>query len=393
MLDKIGKFDIMVFMAEQKREYYLDWLRIVVVALLVPHHIAITFSHIGDAYVFLPIKDNSLYFFIQSTFLNLWFMRLLFFVSGISTYYALQKRTNREYITERCKKLLLPTIFAIIFICPIMAYFRAININNFQGSIIQFFPIFFTKFETYLGWAHFWFLIYLFVYSLVFLALKVVLKNNIQIIEKTGSFLAKGKNIILPLFIITFFEIVFRPFYPGLQNLVDDWANFTVYLSFFILGYVMTNSAECLEKIEKNIHLFFIVACITVPCTIFLKYAQNNIDIFMNYYDLLEYAYKVVVAFFQGIAEYSLVMLIIGVAKKYINVNNSVYKYLSKTSFSLYMFHYVIVNMVMYLFIKTQLNHYVMYVLAISSVYIIFIIIFEIFLKRIFIFRFICGIK
>jgi hypothetical protein len=84
-------------MSENKREYYLDWLRIIVVALLVPHHIAITFSYIGDAYVFLPIKDASFYFFIQSTFLNLWFMRVLLFVSGISTYYALKRRTNKEY--------------------------------------------------------------------------------------------------------------------------------------------------------------------------------------------------------------------------------------------------------------------------------------------------------
>jgi hypothetical protein len=60
----------MAFMAEQKRQYYLDWLKIIVVALLVPHHIAITFSHLGDAYVFLPIKDGSIYFFLQSTFLN-----------------------------------------------------------------------------------------------------------------------------------------------------------------------------------------------------------------------------------------------------------------------------------------------------------------------------------
>jgi hypothetical protein len=52
------------YMNEPKRDYYIDWLKIIVVALLVPHHIAITFSHIGDAYVFIPIKDNSLYFFI-----------------------------------------------------------------------------------------------------------------------------------------------------------------------------------------------------------------------------------------------------------------------------------------------------------------------------------------
>jgi hypothetical protein len=51
-----------------------------------------------------------------------------------------------------------------------------------------------------------------------------------------------------------------------------------------------------------------------------------------------------VMAFFQGIAEYSLVMFIIGIAKKYINV---------------------------------------MYILAIIFVYIIFIIIFELILKRI----------
>jgi fucose 4-O-acetylase-like acetyltransferase len=383
----------MAFMAEQKREYYLDWLKIIVVALLVPHHIAITFSHLGDAYIFLPIKDGSIYFFLQSTFLNLWFMRLLFFVSGVSTYYALQKRTNKQYVAERCKRLLLPTIFAVIFICPIMAYFRALNVDNFQGSLIQFFPIFFTKFETYLGWAHFWFLVYLFVYSVIFIILKKLLKNYIQIIEKAGAFLASDKNIILPLFIITFFEMVFRPFYHGLQNLVDDWANFTIYLSFFMLGYVTANSGECFQKIEKNISLFFILGFMAAICTIFLKYAQNNIDIFINYYNNMEYRYKLVMAFFQGIAEYSLVMFIIGIAKKYINVNNSVYKYLSKTSFALYMFHYILVNMVMYLLIKTQLNHYVMYILAIILVYIIFIIIFELILKRIFIFKFICGIK
>jgi fucose 4-O-acetylase-like acetyltransferase len=320
-------------------------------------------------------------------------MRLLFFVSGISTYYALQKRTNRQFAAERCKRLLLPTVFAVIFICPVMAYFRALNVDNFQGSLIQFFPIFFTKFETYLGWAHFWFLVYLFVYSIIFLVLKKLLKNDIQIIEKAGAFLARGKNIILPLFIIVFFEMVFRPFYPGLQNLVDDWANFTIYLSFFMLGYVTANSTECFKKIKKNISLFFILGFMAAACTIFLKYAQNNIEIFINYYSSMEYRYKLVVAFFQGIAEYSLVMFIIGIAKKHINVNNSAYKYLSKTSFALYMFHYILVNMVMYLLIKTQLNHYVMYILAIILVYIIFIIIFELILKRIFIFKFICGIK
>ena len=56
-------------MRESIRLYYIDWLRIIIVALLIPHHIAITFSHLGDAYVYLPIKDNSIYFFFNLLFL------------------------------------------------------------------------------------------------------------------------------------------------------------------------------------------------------------------------------------------------------------------------------------------------------------------------------------
>jgi hypothetical protein len=364
-------------MSETKREYYIDWLRIIVVALLVPHHIAITFSHIGDAYVYLPIKDNSVYFFIQSTFLNLWFMRLLFFVSGISTFYALQKRTNRQYLIERCKRLLLPTVFAIIFICPIMAYFRALNLNGFHGSLIQFFPIFFTKFETYLGWAHFWFLIYLFVYSMIFLLLRLISKNNNTITKKIGAILSKGKNIILPICIIIFFEMVFRPNYPGRQTLINDWANFTVYLTFFILGYLMAGNSDCIEKIVSNIYFFAIAGFIATVSFICLKYAIENIEQFGSY------KYKLIMAFFQGIAEYSLVMFIIGLSKKHININNKLYRYLSKTSFALYMFHYLIVNITMYFIINLELNHYLIYFVAIIIVYILFIIVFELIIKRI----------
>ncbi len=127
------------------REYYLDWLRIFVVALLIPHHAAITFSHIGDTYVYSPEVNTSVYFFIQSTFLNLWFMRVLFFVSGVSAYYALRKRTNKQFFVERCKKLLIPMLFGVIIICPIMAYFRSQNLNTFDGNIVTFFPYFFYK--------------------------------------------------------------------------------------------------------------------------------------------------------------------------------------------------------------------------------------------------------
>ncbi|MGD8448572.1 MAG: acyltransferase family protein [Desulfobacterales bacterium] len=380
-------------MKEKQRVFYIDWLRIIIVALLVPHHIAITFSHIGDVYVYLPVKDNDLYFFIQSTFLNLWFMRMLFFVSGISSFYALQKRTNTEYFIERCGKLLLPSAFGLIFICPAMGYFKAITLYSFHGSLSAFYPIFFDKILVYLGWGHFWFLIYLFVFSIIFLIIRTILKNNNVIIERIGFFLSRKSNIIIPVFVFIFFETLFRPFYPGFQTLVNDWANFTVYLSFFFLGYIIAGNEDCINVIVSKIRLFAIAGSISTVSFIFLKYGQTNIAPFSSYYKDMTYSYNLCLSFIQGIAEYSLVFLIFGIAKLYLNRNNQFYSYLSKTSFSLYIFHLLLVSLTMFYMIKLPWNHFIMYILSIVIVYCLFFILYELLIKRVPALRYICGIK
>jgi len=380
-------------MKESIRLYYIDWLRIIIVALLIPHHIAITFSHLGDAYVYLPIKDNSIYFFFQSTFLNLWFMRMMFFVSGISTFYALRKRTNKEYFKERCKKLLLPCAFAILFICPAMGYLKAITLNGFNGSLITFYPVFFKNIVAYLGWAHFWFLVYLFVFSMIFLLIRMSLKNMDNLTERIGGFLSKSSNIMIPIFVFALLETTFRPFYPGFQTLINDWANFTVYLSFFLLGYIIASNKNCINAILNNLRLFTIIAIVSAGLFLFLKYAQNNIFSFINYYNDKTYTYQLYLSFIQGLAEYSLVFTFFGYSKLYLNKDNKIYRYLSKTSFSLFIFHFLLVNMTMYFMIKLSLNHFAIYLLSIAIVYCLFFILYEIFIKQIPPLRFILGIK
>ncbi len=375
------------------RAYYIDWLRTIIVYLLIPHHIAITFSHLGDAYINLPIKDDALYFFIQSAFLNLWFMRMLFFISGISTFYALQKRSNKAYFIERCKKLLLPTVFAMIFVCPAMGYFKAITMNNFTDSLFAFYPIFFKNIVYYLGWAHFWFLVYLFVFSMIFLIIRRIMGNIDTIAEKTGCYLSKKNRIIIPIVIFVFFETLFRPFYPGFQTLINDWANVSIYFSFFLFGYIIGSNSNCIDIIASKIHLFAIIACISAISFIFLQYAQDNILLFTGYYNDMTYAYKLCLSFIRGAAEYSLVLLIFGIAKLYLNKDNQIIRYLSKASFSLYIFHFLIVNLIMYFMIKLSWNHFTIYFLSIFLVYLLFFIIYELVIKQIPPLRYICGIK
>ena len=100
---------------KQERLYFVDWLRVLVILTLVPFHSALTYTDIGDIYIKSPIKGISvLPFLIVIAPLDNFFMTLLFFLSGIGTYYAIQYRNEREYRKERAKKLLIPFIFGTI---------------------------------------------------------------------------------------------------------------------------------------------------------------------------------------------------------------------------------------------------------------------------------------
>ena len=92
------------------RKYYLDNIRWITVCLVVVYHIIYVFN-CSDVISNIPIESD--YPILDSflVFVYPWFMCLLFVVSGISSRLALSKRTDKEFIKERCSKILIPSIF------------------------------------------------------------------------------------------------------------------------------------------------------------------------------------------------------------------------------------------------------------------------------------------
>lgn len=75
-------------------------------------------------------------------FLSPHFMPLMFLIAGISTRYALQKRTIGQYVLERVKKLLIPFVFGTILIMPLMTYIADKFNYGYQGDLIRHYAIF-----------------------------------------------------------------------------------------------------------------------------------------------------------------------------------------------------------------------------------------------------------
>ena len=78
-----------------KRIYYIDNLRWMSIMLLFPFHTAQLWNNWGSYYVWNG-KSTILSGFVM--FVNPWFMPLLFVIAGMSTKYALKKRTNKDFI-------------------------------------------------------------------------------------------------------------------------------------------------------------------------------------------------------------------------------------------------------------------------------------------------------
>lgn len=102
-------------MKEEKRvirKHYIDNLRNLTILLLFPVHTFMIWNDFGSHFYIWQGESKILSTLI--VLVNPWFMPLLFVLAGMSARYALEKRTNKEFILQRISKLLIPVVRKIV---------------------------------------------------------------------------------------------------------------------------------------------------------------------------------------------------------------------------------------------------------------------------------------
>jgi Acyltransferase family. len=360
---------------EKERLYYIDWLRILVVLSLVPYHSALTYTGLGDIYIRTPLHNISvLPFLIISVPLRSFFMTLLFFTSGIAAYYSIKYRGRYRFINERVRKILLPFTLGTMVLCPIQAYSKALY-NGFTGNILNFVSEFFSyKIIEYLGYAHFWFLLYLFLFSLLCLPLFAKWSANETELKKITQYFSRGNNIYIPILFIVITEMLLRPFYHGPQTLIGDWANDVIYLSVFVFGFVFASDTHIQDRISRLTDISKIVLCVLIPVYILIEYLITTDGASFSYLNIILDLSK-------GLYECAAIIFLLSIGKRYLNRKKPVLSYLNKTSFTFYMIHFVPVSMFTYFVIGKEINVYLKYLFVVLMSYLSIFIVYEIFSK------------
>ena len=222
------------------RKHYIDNLRWIILLILIPYHAAMAWNTWGE--------PNYIYFernrFISSiiVFFSPYFMPLLFVLAGVSTKYALQKRSNKEYLVERVKRLFVPFLFGTIVLMPIMAYLADRFNYSYSGGFVEHYAIFFTKYTDLIGadggfsLGQFWFLLYLLIISVAGVGV-ITLSKRIGL----------KSEITIPFWIVCLLGLPL----PLLSELLSIGGKSLVeYMYLFMLGYYIFADEKIINKAE-----------------------------------------------------------------------------------------------------------------------------------------------
>lgn len=136
----------------------------IAIGLLLIYHVAIGFQPWGVMIGFIANTQPWESLWIPMAMLNVWRIPLLFFVSGMGVYFALNNRNWTQLLQERATRILLPYVFGMFLIVPLHTYIWQ---NHYH------LPLTYTHSP-----GHLWFLGNIFVYVLVLSPLFFYLRRH-----------------------------------------------------------------------------------------------------------------------------------------------------------------------------------------------------------------------
>lgn len=291
------------------RRYDIDWLRVIAIALLLIYHIAIGFQPWGVFIGFIQNNSSLESIWVPMSMLNVWRIPLLFFVSGMGVYFAIQRRDWKQLLVERSKRILIPFVFGMLAIVPLHIFLWQ-NYYHQEHSYV-FNP------------AHLWFLgnicIYVLVLSPVFFYLKKNESGKIHRALKRLLCHPAGLLVIMVPFVIE--AVIVQP---------DNFEMYAMTMHGFWLGMIAFLAGFCC--VFSGLGFWNTVS----------KYRYTLLTIGLGLYLLRLLFYELKSPdYLMAIESNFWVFTIFGFGHKYLNKPSRLLNYLSQAAYPIYIIHMV----------------------------------------------------
>lgn len=329
------------------RQFGLDWLRIGVFILLIFYHTGMFFNTEGWHAKSLNANDAMEPFMWLS---SPWRLPLLFLISGIAMRFLSDKLGSGKFALDRLWRLFPVILFGMYVIVPPQSY-SELRI----AGIIE--PGYWDFFRRYAGewagpwelhtptWNHLWYVVYLFVYSLLLapvipLLRKLADSKAMRVAGRSASrgWIGVGALIGLPLLPFLIVRFTLFEHFPTTHALLDDWANHANSLSMVLIGYFMAKNEAVWRTVDRALP---VVGAITLALLAYLFWAYTHIEIALGEPALLWFARLARIVFM-----WSIILTLLGAARRWMNQDGPARRYLTAAVFPWYILHQTIIVIV-----------------------------------------------
>ncbi|MFY0675140.1 MAG: acyltransferase family protein [Bacteroidia bacterium] len=333
------------------RRYDIDWLRVISIGLLLIYHIAIVFQPWAMFIAFIKSNESLQGLWTAMTFLNVWRIPFLFYVSGMGVFFALRSRNLKQLIIERSKRILLPFVFGFFAIVP-LHYFLFQEHYNLPMS-----------YKPDIG--HLWFLGNIFVYVLVLAPLFIYLKNNedSRFMKGVKSVVSNPFGLMILTFILVIEALLLSP--QIFTMYARSWHGFFIGFGAFFLGFLFVLCGDSFwNTVKKWKWMYFALAAslYTVRAIVFNTESPS---------------------YLMSIESNIWILSLFGFGYVYLNKPSKYLSYLSKAAYPVYIIHMFVLYGVSMLVLSLDVSVYFKFPLVVVFTFIICFLIYEFIISRI----------
>jgi hypothetical protein len=242
------------------RRYDIDALRVLAFGLLILYHASMLYVadwdfHLKSSHTAAWLQDPML-------FLNRWRMELLFLVSGLAVNFMRRRASLPGMAWKRTVRLLLPLVFGMLVVIPIQPYVQGLSTHLVQPGFGHFLLRYwtggpwpagaFTGWQFGFTWNHLWYLPYLWVYTMLLMALLPLLESTAGQRLRAAVLQLRGPALlVLPAIPLFVWDRLLADRYPFTGALWGDWYAHALYISMFLYGYLLGTDAAIWSELAR----------------------------------------------------------------------------------------------------------------------------------------------
>lgn len=348
-------------MSAANRRYDIDWLRVIAIGLLLLYHVAIGFQSWGIMLGFITNDKPWESLWIPMAMLNVWRIPLLFFVSGMGVYFAIQNRNWKQLLRERAGRILIPFVFGIFVIVPISILIWQYHYHRELAYVYD--P------------GHLWFLGNIFVYVVILLPVFFYLKKNEEG-RMVGWIKKLLSNPLGLLFVITAFIAEVLLVHPDLYELYAmTWHGFFLGLLAFFFGFLFVLTGSSFWNMILKWRWLFLAAAASLYIYRLLQFQMRVPNVRL----VIESNFWIFSVFAFG--------------HKYLNRPGKALRYLSQAAYPVYIIHMVFLFLASLIIFPLDMDVHLKFILALIFTITGCFVFYEFVIRRVKIIRPLFGLR